>query len=349
MPYTDFTDVIQDDADAIRYIDGSTASIVFADMPNRILAINGLRFGSSHSAASWVGRFLPYITGSEYITDMSYMFSNSKLSGNPNFSNFSTVSATNMQGMFSHAGWLRRSYLATPNIQSLNLSNFDTSNVTNMAGMFEGCGVRLINLSSFDTSNVTNMHGMFDNCMATSIDISDFDVSNVTNMQYMFAYAPDRPSSPNIYSSLDFSNWNTSSLTDVAGMFWGYKSYRVDLDLSSFDTSNLISMSRMFGTEGNMTNIWTIDFSNWDTANVGSMANMFERFHGIIWVPSTFVGTSITNPNYKPFHGFESLGASVEVYTDATDAGTQGWGTIDSDFTMHYNSTHQDFLNAISQ
>ena len=90
-----------------------------------------------------------------------------------------------------------------------------------------------------------------------------------------------------------------------------------------------------------------LDLDNWDTSTVTNVQYMFRDAFpsgGKIWVPSTFVGTSISNDRYKPF--YETPGGQVDVYTDATDATTQAWGTIHANFTMHYNSTHQAFLNA---
>ncbi len=304
MPYTDFTDVIQDDADAIRYLDGTTPSIVFTDMPNRILAINGLKFGPADEIASWIGKFLPYITGTEYLTDMSYMFYRSNIAGNPDFSNFNTTNATNMSHMFDEVG---NSTLV------LDLSNFDTSNVTDMSYMFYGCDAGTIDISGFDTSNVINMSHMFDEITA--------------------------------YGTLDFTNWDTSSVTDMSYMFDGMRYTEVNLDLSAFDTSSVTNMSRMFNTRNSSPASWTIDLSNWDTSSVTDMQGIFFQLSGKIWVPSTFVATSVIDADKKPFC-FPTTGV-LEVYTDATDAETQCWGTVAvSSYHIHYNSTYQDFINA---
>lgn len=357
MPYTDFTDVIQDDADAIRYIDGSTASIVFADMPNRILAINGLKFGSTDSSRSWVGKFLPYITGSEYITDMSYMFYFGKMVGNPDFSNFSTVSATNMSNMFQScdATTLDLSSFDTSNVTNLycmfesclattiDVSSFDTSNVTNMYRMFANSNSTTLDLSSFDTSSVTTMHGMFEGCNSTTLDLSSFNTSNVTDMQYMFS------SCRNAIATLDLSSFDTSNVTDMHGMFSNSIVYAgIDLDLSTFDVSNVTNMSDMFGCSRNtLAASSIIDLSNWDTSSAINMSAMFANLRGKIWLPSTFVATSVVDANKKPFYSISDDNTDLQIYTDATDAETQGWGTVDaSKYHIHYNSTYQDFINA---
>lgn len=79
---------------------------------------------------------------------------------------------------------------------------------------------------------------MFYGCLnLTSLDLSNFDTSNVTNMHGMFAYC-------NI-TYLDLSNFDTSNVKDMAGMFVCCKSL-AELDLSNFDTSKVTDMHEMF-------------------------------------------------------------------------------------------------------
>ena len=77
---------------------------------------------------------------------------------------------------------------------------------------------------------------MFYNSGATSLDLSSFDTSSVTNMQGMFAYAQA--------TTLDLSSFDTSSVTDMHSMF-AY-AQATTLDLSSFDTSSVTDMGYMF-------------------------------------------------------------------------------------------------------
>jgi hypothetical protein len=128
-------------------------------------------------------------------------------------------------------------------------------------------------------------------------------------------------------------------------MFDGMRYTEVNLDLSAFDTSSVTNMSRMFNTRNSSPASWTIDLSNWDTSSVTDMQGIFFQLSGKIWVPSTFVATSVIDADKKPFC-FPTTGV-LEVYTDATDAETQCWGTVAvSSYHIHYNSTYQDFINA---
>ena len=65
-----------------------------------------------------------------------------------------------------------------------NISNWDVSNVTNMDGMFFASKFD-DDISNWNVSNVTNMASMFYESVFNS-DISNWDVSNVTNSVNIF-------------------------------------------------------------------------------------------------------------------------------------------------------------------
>lgn len=121
-----------------------------------------------------------------------------------------------------------------------------------------------------NTSNVTTMQKMFQQSSLTSVDVSNWDTSNVTSMQGVF----DRASS---LVSVDVSNWNTSQVTTMRTMFQGCITLQ-SLDLSKWDVSNVTDMSHMFYSNSSLgdMNLTSIgDVGNWDTSNVTTMKNMF--------------------------------------------------------------------------
>ena len=218
----------------------------------------------------------------------------------------------------------------------------DTSGMTDMSYMFYYQRTATsIDVSNFDTSNVTNMTRMFGACSAlTSLDLGSFNTSQVTDMSNMFIDCHALTSITNL------SRLTTSNVTTMAGMFsWMASNVAtpVSLDLSTFRTSNVTTLLQMFYRA----NLQSLDLDNWDTSNVTTMQNLFLHAFdagGKMWVPSTFVGTSISVSTYKPF--YSDPGSQVHVFTNATSASAQGWGTIHSNYIMHYNTTHQDFLNS---
>lgn len=105
---------------------------------------------------------------------------------------------------------------------------------------------------------------MFYGIQATSIDLSNFDTSNVTTMFGMFDGAT-------ALNSLNLSNFNTKKVTDMSYMFTGLT---VDnLDVSKLDTSNVKNMSGMFD---GMTNVSQLNVKNFNTSRVANMEYMFS-------------------------------------------------------------------------
>ena len=114
--------------------------------------------------------------------------------------------------------------------------------------------------------NVADMRDMFSYCSKlTSLDLSNFDTSSVTNMGWMFK-------SCSMLTSLDVSGWNTSKVTDMSYMFTDC-SKLTSLDLSDFDTSSVTDMTYMFSYCSKLT---SLDLSNFDTSSVTNMGWMFD-------------------------------------------------------------------------
>ena len=79
-------------------------------------------------------------------------------------------------------------------------------------------------------------------------------------------------------TSIDFTNFNTSSVTTMSGMFFGCRSLTT-LDLSSFDTDQVENMEAMFAECSALTNITFGD--NFNTENVTSMGGMFASCNSL--------------------------------------------------------------------
>ncbi len=138
--------------------------------------------------------------------------------------------------MFSHVGG--GNFKKTKTITFSR--NIDTSNVTDMSCMFYGCKslISINGISNWNTSNVTDMSYMFYDCNALeSLDLSNWDVSKVTNMSNMFYFCLN-------LKSLNLFDWVTSNVTNMSCMFHYCGS--LTLDLTSFDTSKVTTMNKMF-------------------------------------------------------------------------------------------------------
>ena len=162
-----------------------------------------------------------YLKLTNKVTDMSYMFSNCSL------------------------------------LSSLDLTNCDTSNVTNMSHIFENCtSLTSLDLTSFDTSNVTNMSYFFSGCSVSTN--RNFNISKVEDMSYMYYNFGGKSTSG---WHIDWSNSDTSSLTNTSHMFYGCKNV-TKLNLSGWDTSNLSNYENMFYDLPSSVN-WCYDGSNY--------------------------------------------------------------------------------------
>ena len=100
----------------------------------------------------------------------------------------------------------------------------------------------------------------------TEIDFSNFDTSMVTNMASMFWCCTS-------LSSLNLSNLDTSKVTNMGLMFYDCSSLS-SLDLSKFNTSKVTNMRSMFNY---CISLSSLDLSNFDTSKVTDMDYMFDQ------------------------------------------------------------------------
>ncbi len=249
------------------------------------------------------------------VTDMSWMFS---YETRADVSGFNTSAVTNMEGMFANALMSR----------ILNFSSWDTSNVTNMSRMFQSFEQRnpgnLVFPSSFDTSKVNDMSYMFSATQGNmdNLDLSVFDTRNVTTMEGMFEQSLFRTlnlasfntqsvtTMRNMFSNVLLLNelvfpasFNTSQVTDMSNMFRRIERESnawIDLDLSMFNTSQVMTMQSMFEDS----NVLTLNLTSFDTRNVITMRNMFQD----VWLLTELDLSSFDTPKVTDMqHMFSGL------------------------------------------
>lgn len=187
---------------------------------------------------------------------------------------------------------------------------------TSLSGLFKNMsGLTELDLSNWNVTSYEQLISMFYGCSGlTSLNVSGWSFNNANlgyNISEMFVDCTN-------LATLNMSNWDTSRVIDCGYMFYQCKAL-TELDLSGWNTSNATLMGEMFYGCKNLRKIW---------------------------VPSTFVATAVTDSNEKPFNHSTGRSGGTHVYTDAASAAAQGWGTINSNFTMHYGATHSDYENA---
>ena len=173
------------------------------------------------------------------ITDMSFMFKNSKIK-NIDLGSMQTGPLTSIVGMFKN----------TNNLETITLpSVFNTSNITDMSSLFEN-NIKLTtinNLANLDTTNVRNMSRMFasDFYLPVQNIIPNLRANKVEDTSYMF-YGT-RATSPVIFPA----TFNTENLTDMSYMFMGFTV--PSLDISNFKLGNVTTMEGTFSSESKTT------------------------------------------------------------------------------------------------
>ena len=121
---------------------------------------------------------------------------------------------------------------------------------------------------------------------------NNFNTSKVTNMQDMFFYNP-------LLDNIDVSTFNTKNVIDMGGMFamCGF----ISLDLSNFNTENLANIfveeyRRNRSIFSRCPSLTTIDLSSFNTSNVTNMNYMFSDCSSLTSLDlSSFNTSKVTN------------------------------------------------------
>ena len=123
------------------------------------------------------------------ITDMSYLFANSKREDFSGIEKWDVSGVEDMYGMFSGAEKFNQP-----------LDSWDVSNVRDMGGMFREARSFNQPLDSWDVSRVREMSWMFREARSFNQPLDSWDVSSVRHMRYMFSCARS--------FNQDISNWD---------------------------------------------------------------------------------------------------------------------------------------------
>ena len=132
------------------------------------------------------------------------------------------------------------------------------------------------------------------------LDISNFDTSKVTQMSGMF-------SGMSSLTSLDLSNFNTSKVWDMDSMFSGMSSL-TSLNLSNFDTSRVAYMRWMFS---GMSSLTSFKFSHFGHFYV-KMDGMFSGMSSLTSLDLSNFDTSAATSMRMMFYNVRSL-ASLDL------------------------------------
>ncbi|EOS7966713.1 BspA family leucine-rich repeat surface protein [Enterococcus hirae] len=161
-----------------------------------------------------------------------------------------------------------------PNLTSIDFSGLDMDNVVSMYGTFNGSGfvtnLETINFGDNTLPNVKTMVNAFSNLNRLKKIEQHWTFGKLTNMYNMIWMSENNSSQ--LTSIGDTSTWNTSTVTNMSGMFLNCVKLQ-NLDLSNWNTSNVTDMSNMFFNCPSLTSIGNT--GNWNISNVTNFSSMF--------------------------------------------------------------------------
>ena len=222
------------------------------------------------------------------VTDVSEMFSSCiKLKEIEGINNFKSNKVTNMFGMFifcREIEYLDLSSFNTSNVTDMGflfagcnklrtifgIEKFNTNKVGNMQAMFLECSlINYLDLTNFDTSNVNLFQGFFSECINLKEvkGLNKFNTKKVTNMDAMFQLCKE-------IEFLDLSSFDTSNVTDMTNLFTECHKLKKIKGINNFKANQVKKMKGMFN---NLKEIECLDLSNFNTDNVIDMNFMFNR------------------------------------------------------------------------
>ena len=203
-------------------------------------------------------------------------------------------------------------FLNCSSLEYLDLSNFNTSNVTNMEDIFNGC-YKLKKINGINKFNIVFMNKMFNECTSLEyLDLSNFYTSNVINMEDMFN---------GCYKLKEINGLNkfiTGRVLYMNKMFQDCNAL-IYLDLSNFNTSNVINMEYMFNRCKNLKEIKGIN--RFITYKVTNLKSMFQDCNSLESLDlSNFIISNFTNMEFMlcgciklKIEGLNKLNSSIKT------------------------------------
>lgn len=147
---------------------------------------------------------------------------------------------------------------------------------------------------TYPATNAVNRSPWFE--YREQITSAEINVTGMTDTRYMFLGCSR-------LSSLNLSNFDTSNVMDMGYMFHQCNSL-ISLDLSNFNTSNVMNMRGMFDGCYSLT---SLDLGNFNTSNVKDMRRMFSDCYSLTSLDlESFNTSSVTDMGFM-FNGCSSL------------------------------------------
>ena len=146
-------------------------------------------------------------------------------------------------------------------------------------------------------------------------DFTNLDTSSVTDMSSMFDGTGNNATT---FELIGLGNWDVSKVTSMSRMFYGagYQSTTWSIgDLSNWNTLSVTNMISMFYEAGGNDTTFNLNLSNWNTSSVTDMSSMFYEagYSATTWSIGDLSNWDVSNVTNMSsmFHG---VGYSVTTF-----------------------------------
>ena len=138
---------------------------------------------------------------------------------------------------------------------------------------------------------------------------NNFNTSKVTDMGYMFGSGYYRSMIESIVQNLDLSTFNTSNVTNMKGMFLGYPGL-LNLNIDNFNTSKVTNMAGMFSMNSSLKKLNLSSFCTMNVMTFGINSVSYGMFYdcsSLTDLNLSSFDTSSATGMYGMFSGCSSL------------------------------------------
>ena len=152
------------------------------------------------------------------------------------------------------------------------------------------------------------------------LDVTKIEVISGHTLEKFYSQSLDSNTFADLIDMETFVWYGPCNPTDMRKMFYGCSSL-ASLDLSNFDTSNVINMNEMFGACKKLT---SLDFTNFDMSKVTDTSFMFSGCTSLQCI--TNIDTTAVTNKTNMFYNCPALTApDATAQADITDADGANW------------------------
>lgn len=144
--------------------------------------------------------------------------------------------------------------------------------------------LKLVEVAQWGSTTWSGFFQAFRSCINLNVTAADApNLSQATTLSQMFTFCN------NLAGNTAFNTWQTGTITDMSGMFWG--AILFNQSLNNWNTGNVTNMFNMFENATSFNG----SISNWNTGSVTNMASMFRSASNFNQPIGSWTTSSVTN------------------------------------------------------